>query len=52
MKNVLLLLNIVLLAAVAFLFYKFYSKPHPSSDAAKNLSVEAATPPVNGACKQ
>ncbi len=50
MKNVLLALNIVLLGAVSFLFYKFYSVSKTDSAAGKIVSKEAA-PAVTGSCR-
>jgi len=50
MKNVLLVTNVVLLGAVAFLFYKFYSGSKTDSAAGKIVSKEAALP-ASGACR-
>jgi outer membrane protein len=50
MKNVLLVLNVVLLGAVAFLFYKFYSNSQTGSAAGKVVTREAV-PVANGACR-
>lgn len=51
MKNVLLILNIVLLAAVAFLFYKFYSNtPRTSTPVSKAVRNDSSAS-SNNSCR-
>ncbi|MCW3119325.1 MAG: hypothetical protein JWM28_3407 [Chitinophagaceae bacterium] len=49
MKNVLLILNIVLLAAVAFLYYQYYT--HTPSSIDKMVRREASPAATNAACR-
>lgn len=51
MKNVLVALNIVLLAAVGFLFYKYFTLSKEADSSGKNLVTKEAQAPANGDCR-
>jgi outer membrane protein len=51
MKNVLLISNIVLLAAVAFLYYQYYTHAPSASPIDKMVRKEASPAPANTNCR-
>jgi outer membrane protein len=51
MKNVLVALNIVLLAAVGFLFYKYFSLSKTANSSSEITVTKAAQSPMNGNCR-